>query len=100
MREKRESPSLVAMRARGALLAMCERSPSRAHRDLESALATPTAAYLELAGRKEPSTHGLISEIEAGLLQGHPARVLLSIYLSSYLACSGHAGKKNPLFFA
>ena len=46
MREKRESPSLVAMRASGALLAMCERSPSPAHRDLESALATPTAPYL------------------------------------------------------
>ena len=56
MREKRESPSLVAMRARGALLAMCERSPSRAHRDLESALATPTAAYLELAGRSPRPT--------------------------------------------
>ena len=56
MREKRESPSLVAMRASGALLAMCERSPSRAHRDLESALATPTAAYLELAGRSPRPT--------------------------------------------
>ena len=56
MREKRESPSLVAMRARGALLAMCERSPSRAHRDLESALATPSAAYLELAGRSPRPT--------------------------------------------
>ena len=56
MREKRESPSLVAMRASGALLAMCERSPSRAHRDLESALATPTAPYLDLAGRSSRPT--------------------------------------------
>ena len=68
MREKRESPSLVAMRARGALLAMCERTGALVARiGILRARSPPPLPRILSSQAGEPSTHGLISEIEAGL---------------------------------